>query len=373
MTRLEDALRETFAGRVAEQPIVLDPAGKAIRRARVVRRRRRANGAAALAIATLLAGGVLRFGGAGDLWQRVTNRPSGPVPGTRLDMWRADQLWTADGKRFTLPGDGQVRWVEAVPAGWLYGTSEHKVRMLNRYGVLIDPIADADSVVVSLDGSRIAWKHYFAGGAPGQLVFSGMLGPTGVTGREMLTTTQVDAVVGIVGNHVILRADNQPHSPVYDFWTPGENFEPTWNDEISAVLGEYTGGAVGLAYGDATRAKTCVARLALDPGGIHPHEKACVGPGSFIGGRISPDGRWLAIGTGSAELLIDLSTVFQDPGAVVQCPNSVNPSDVFWEDARHVVLLTGPGAWGRCGVDGTITQVPFPAPANAWTVVVRPG
>ena len=227
----------------------------------------------------LAAGGVLRFGGTGgDRRQRVTNPTSTVVPvrGIALDVWRGDQLWTADGRRFTLPGDGQVRWVEAVATGWLYGTSEHRVRMLTRTGGLVDPIADADAVVVPPDGTRIAWKHYIAGDAGHQSIFTGTIEPTGFSAGEFLTTTQVDAVVGFVGNHVVLRSDHQPRGPVYDFWTPGETFQPTWNDEIAALYGEYAGGAVGLVYADVTRTKTCLARLTLDPGGIHPHEKACL-------------------------------------------------------------------------------------------------
>ncbi len=141
------------------------------------------------------------------------------------------------------------------------------------------------------------------------------------------------------------------------------------------MLGEYTDGALGAVYADSGRIRRCLTRLTLDGTGLHPNGKACVDPvgGLAIPGSISPDGRWFAMATDEGELLFDLGTVFQDVGPTVRCPNSPNPSYVFWEDARHLVLLTGPGTWGRCGVDGTMTQAEYLPPDGSWTVVGRSG
>src|SRR5689334_2184437 len=59
MTMLEDALRQTFADNVGTAPLTHDPAGRAIARAAVLRRRQRAvAGTAMIVVLVVLTGGV---------------------------------------------------------------------------------------------------------------------------------------------------------------------------------------------------------------------------------------------------------------------------------------------------------------------------
>src|SRR5206468_4411061 len=76
-----------------------------------------------------------------------------------LDLRVGQELWSADGRRLPLAGVGKVTWVHRVPAGWLYGGQVGNVRLLTIAGALVDPHIDAPTVVVSSDGTEVAWRR----------------------------------------------------------------------------------------------------------------------------------------------------------------------------------------------------------------------
>src|SRR5690349_14805499 len=155
MTMIEDELRATFTARTQALPAMADPAGAAIARARVIRRRRNTLGAALVAAFVLLAsGGIWREY---TVYQTPLNR-GGPfdnaaafVPtfGILMDVRVGQELWSADGRHYPLPGVGRVTWVHRVPSGWLYGGEARSVRLLTAGGQIVDPAIDGPLVVVS--------------------------------------------------------------------------------------------------------------------------------------------------------------------------------------------------------------------------------
>src|SRR5690349_10394387 len=153
MTMIEDELRATFTARTQALPAMADPAGAAIARARVIRRRRNTLGAALLAVFVLLAsGGVWREY---VVYRTPINR-TGPfdnaaafVPtfGITMDVRVGQELWSAEGRRYPLPGVGRVTWVHRVTSGWLYGGDAKSVRLLTMAGQVVDPAIDGTTVV----------------------------------------------------------------------------------------------------------------------------------------------------------------------------------------------------------------------------------
>lgn len=402
MTMLEDALRETFAGRVADVPAVLDPAGTAIRRARALRRRQQAVAGTALALAVTLvvsgawwvrsAAGTGRSpepmaGAAAGL--RADQPAMGPVDAApaepsssapsppsgsalKLDLFNGSTILAADGRGLPIADVAAGTSVDRVPDGWLYTSASARTRLLRADGTSVDVGIDGEQFVVSADGTRVAWMAARPAAQP-TLKLAEL---TGDYVRDVVTTPVPvgTSPVALVSGRVVVASKQG-----YDYWDPSQLiFKPTWNSAVREVLGQYGDFAVAtvdaVPGGSDSKPGGCLALFSLAGDGLHDTRQTCqpIGLSGQLPNVLSPTGRWLAIANGRRTQLVDLSTVFDRPSG----PSCVFPSSVenmAWEDDGHLVVRTSSG-WQRCTTDAVVTSVDTTArAADSWTLVSRSG
>lgn len=211
-------------------------------------------------------------------------------------------------------------------------------------------------MAISPDGTRLAWRQYSTS-VPDSIIFAGALRADGVGQVAKLEVNGDVNPVGFAGDRVVLEMVGTPY-PKFDVWTLWQNFTPKWTDQVAAVVGLSTGGAVGVAYADSQRTQTCLADLAFDAAGIHVRQRVCGLAGSTEPAWASPDGRWLAMMTPRGEELFDLHTVFGNAPTRVTCPAPAHPGYVFWQ-REYLYYPTRDAAWTRCGIDGSSSPFPF--------------
>jgi hypothetical protein len=409
MTMLEDALRETFAGQVAEVPAVLDPAGAAIARARAVRRRQQAMAGTALALAvTLVVSGTWWAHGAigtGRSPERLANtavgpatspRPSAGPPGVRpaedalpeaapavpprtvpagaalkLDLFDGSTILTPEGRGLQVPNVASGSTVDRVPDGWLYTSASAGTRLMRVDGTSVDVGIDGDQVVVSADGTRIAWLAARQTAQP-TLKLAELTGDS-LSGVLATSVPPGTAPVALVGSRVVVASKQG-----YDYWDPTKlAFKPNWTSSVHEVYGQY--GDFAVAAVDAPGRPdldqgTCVALLSLTDDGLRDSRQLCqpIDAGGEPPNTLSPGGRWLAVATGTKAQIIDVSA--RSPKSAL--PTCAFPSAVLsmaWEDGDHLVARTSSG-WRRCTPDAVVTPVDTTArPAADWTLVSRSG
>ncbi|RQW82145.1 hypothetical protein DKL51_33710, partial [Micromonospora globispora] len=198
---LERALRETFARRVAApQPLAVDPAGVAIRRANRTVRTRALAGLALAAVATVVVttgmaqlrdepghqGSPTVVLGDPQGSPSPLPNPSAPAPTSgpvraELDLIIGSWIHTSGGERRELVGVGPVERAQRVPdyGGWLI-TSAPTVAGRTLWWVPPNGsspqvlLAGADAIAVATDGRQVAWRDgpdiLAAGLVGGQLV-----------------------------------------------------------------------------------------------------------------------------------------------------------------------------------------------------------
>jgi len=335
MTMLEEALRETFAGQVAEVPAVLDPAGAAIARARAVRRRQQAMAGTALALAvTLVVSGTWWARGAvgtGRSPERLANTAVGPAasprpsvgpPGVRpaddappeaapaepqrpvpagaalkLDLFDGSTILTPEGRDLPVPNVASGATVDRVSDGWLYTSASAGTRLMRLDGKSVDVGIDGDQVVVSADGTRIAWLTTREAAQP-TLKLADLTGDS-LSGVLTTPVPPGTAPVALVGSRVVVASKQG-----YDYWDPTKLvFKPNWTSSVHDVYGQY--GDFAVAAVDASGRPdldqgTCVALLSLADDGLRDTRLLCqpIETGGEPPNALSPGGRWLAVASG---------------------------------------------------------------------------
>src|SRR5689334_14634287 len=310
MTMLEEALRETFAGQVAEVPAVLDPAGAAIARARAVRRRQHAMAGTALALAvTLVVSGTWWARGAvgtGRSPERLASTAAGPAASTRpsagppgvrpaedalpeaapavpqrsvpagaalkLDLFDGSTILTPEGRGLPVPNAASGSAVDRVPDGWLYTSASAGTRLMRLDGTSIDVGIDGDQVVVSADGTRIAWTTTRQAAQP-TLKLAELTGDS-LSGVLTTPVPAGTAPVALIGSRVVVASKQG-----YDYWDPTKLvFKPNWTSSVHEVYGQY--GDFAVAAVDAPGRPdldqgTCVALLSLADDGLRDSRLLC--------------------------------------------------------------------------------------------------
>jgi hypothetical protein len=408
MTMLEEALRETFAGQVAEVPAVLDPAGSAIARARTVRRRQQVVTGTALAVAvTLVVSGTWWVRGAvgtGRSPERLAGtavgltaspRPSAGPPGVlpaqdappeaapavprqtvpagsalKLDLFDGSTILTPEGRDLSVPNVAAGSAIDRVPDGWLYTSASADTRLIRPDGTSVDVGIDGDEVVVSADGTRIAWLAARQTAQP-TLKLAALTGDS-LSGVRTTPVPPGTAPVALIGSRVVVASKQG-----YDYWDPTRvTFEPSWISSVHEVYGQY--GDFAVATVDASSRSdlgqgTCVALLSFTDTGLRDTGQLCqpVEAGGEPPNALSADGRWLAVATGARVQLIDVSARSAESPPICAFPSTV--LSMAWEDSEHLVVRTSSG-WRRCTTDAVVTPVDTVArPTSDWTLVSRPG
>jgi hypothetical protein len=359
MGTVEDVLRETFASRVAEPPVADDVAGRAIRNAAQVRRRRTAlvSAMAALSVAAVGTGIVSITGrGGGPVGgvgasSTASTSPSPITTGAPLvravlpvDVLNGDRIQGATGTVVTLDGLGEAQRAWRVDGGWLvetYRFDEGKamVWLVTETGGQT-LLALGDSAMVSAGsasrpGPQIAWTLF------GTLYLGTYRG-----GR--VTETEATAGVAlhpqvVVGSGVVLAGTRTGGGlDIWDMWFPDRGaYEPTTDNSngLSSLLGTTVDNEriIGVYNGKSM----CLGEM--DPQAFTPVRSNC-SIHFNLDDRVfpSPDGRWWAVIGPSGIRLYDATKVWgstaDEPTASwpVQGPHAA----VWTRDSASFVVTT---------------------------------
>ncbi|KAB1903975.1 hypothetical protein F8274_29070 [Micromonospora sp. AMSO31t] len=350
---LERALRQTLAGRVATpRPLAADPAGAALRRARVAARRRTLTGLALAGVATVLVTtGMAQLGGPtgnsgtptvvlgdpGGFSPVPLPTASSPAPGkgpvrAELDLIVGSWLDSSGGERRELTGLSGVERAQRVPdyGGWLV-TSVATPAGRTLWWVPpngSDPqvlLAGADAVVVATDGRQVAWRD------------GAYLAAAGVVGGQLLASSRTAAPegatpIGFAGDAVLVR---QPDRGGVSVWRrPAGGVPGAANPDVLTVYGTLPDGRVVGLVSAGTPRQPCVALLDAARE-LTPVRTGC-GPAVATDGLggVSVDGRWLLLNAARKDaLLVDLANL----GAAAAATRPAGPA------------VAGAVAWTRSG------------------------
>lgn len=391
---LEDELRQLFAARAAGVRSAPDPAGRAIRRARVLRWRRAiGSGVAGLVLLTSL-GGVAAFGAhwvGNDLGpsREAAGGPAGPpvadpaapasvtpaprptasrvaqkinsmAPGDQLrllgtDMRVDDELWSTSGHRFPLAGVGRVTRVYRVPLGWVYGGAD-KVNLLRTDGSRVMLGALGTDWLVSPAGDRLAYTR-------GPMLMVAEIGKRGLEAGVSAKVPDRTRPVAFAGDQAVVAiGDDGP----YGVLPVAESDAPVWSGSLVTVYGAAGDTIIGLVR-DAGRDGTCLATLASGGKGLvvlrsgacraapaDPTTSAASGPDAATGEQNRAGGGG------------DVAATDRDGGTAGAAPPAVLAPDGAWlaEPAGDGLVLTqvaaalaGKGASVPCPAGGAVAPV----------------
>lgn len=406
---LEDELRQLFAARAEIARVPEDPAGRAIRRARTVQRRRTiGSGVAAALVAVLVLGGAVslqvRFHGNTDIVTlgplmvpgsdppapttspasvpAATVAPAAPHAQPASEGWRLkligldlrveQQLWSVSGRRYRLTGVGEVTRVYRVPAGWVYGGAE-QVRLLRQDGTTVALGSFGPRWVVSPDGGRVAYVR-------GDRLAVYRIARRGLTGGVAAIVPEQAQPIAFAGTHVIIwgGADGQFGSLSSTDLSPTDlsptdlssadpraaevsaarSAEPAWNKALMNVYGATDERVAGLIVEDG--GAMCLAALDVSKEGLEVTDRgSCRPEGSDDPGAVlAPGGRWLARPDANGTSLVELDRALVDQETAVSCP-VISKVPPVWVDAQTLATADDSHVV-RCRTDGAAEYVPLP-------------
>lgn len=363
MTDIEEVVRRALGERVQGQPPMTDSAGRAIAGARAVRRRQVAFGVGTVVVALIvIVAGVAALGDRGNgvvfppsdgspvpqpsattspTAPTPTPAPTGPLPPSvgLSAIVDQDRLLMPDGRLVSLAqfagGRGFVRAYQ-VHDGWLLdgaastlpdGASLWLFRADGTSRRLID---DTDGIIVSRDGSRLAWRA-------SDNLYVGHLDNADNVVRDASTPISGRGYPQVFAGAALVIGYSETGGGVdqWDVWVPQRGpYTPSWDtvkaNGVSTVFGATADGryAIGIALASPGSGSkdTCLARF--DPmNAMRLVSTACGIPGPGDWASFSPDGHWMAYnsaGTGGATqtTVVDLTTVFQQQHAGATWPDA---------------------------------------------------
>jgi hypothetical protein len=343
MGLLEEALRATFAAKVAAPPTVEDAAGRAIRGAVRVRRRRiTLNTLAVLVTILAVSGAAVALGNSrGRNGIPPADSSSHRAVRLPLDVLADNVILAADGGRIMVLDElPRVTGAVRVPDGWLVTTIADAPGLY-----YVDPKGETRAIVtgspaaVSPDGGRVAWMYQ------GEIYLADRLGArTEVIHKTAAPGGLVPVLITASGAVVLGPGPDAPFGTGHHMWFPAEGRvrdRPLPDADIVGATadGTYLFGTQGLNY-------PCL-RL------INPFDgtakQACdlqLRPDTTV--AASPDGRYVMTLLPDRVDVFDLSTVwgYQEPVASWTLPVAA----VAWIDGNSL-LMGGQGRLLRTYVD----------------------
>lgn len=383
MGALEDALRDTFADRVALPPALEDTAGRAIEQAGRQRRRQAVMGVVAIIVAVVVtSGGALVFangaqpaeGPAAAPTSSATPHhapvavvPSGPPP---TDVLVGDSIVTTTGRVITLTQvvGGQPRREPVAayraPGSWLVRVTdalggEELWRVWANGSVAY--VLKGQSIVVAPDGIRVAWQE-------GGRVHSGKLDGNGWVGQRSVEVGAATRLTGFAVRSVILQGADGGHEQ----WFPTGGSRGV---QAATPPAKVYGGTPGATILGLTRGPGGQVRLAeyswngmalVRTGGVVQE------PDWTAAGSVSPDGRWLlTVGRGTVRLY-DLTRAWDQPDVPAAVSWSTEATNALWL-ADGSVAVGGPNVVSVHRVDGsTVGSTEFRSDRRLPTTVIAP-
>jgi hypothetical protein len=398
---LERALRDCLSHRAiaapgTAAPAGVDTAGRALRRARRLHRRRSVAGATMAALVTVLVSAAatqLAASHGGHPRPAFVSDPSAspfgptvalshsaaPVSGSTnldrqplvamapppVDIVVATGLRSARGDLIDLSGIGAVAQAGRTPDGWLLVTTTASGRSTLWFATSAAApravLSGVDAVVLAADAARVAWRH-----GPRVSVASIASGRLGTV--EQITSADDGRPIRFVGAAVLLvREQSDVETDGYDLWWPGRGtYEPARKNGITGAYGLLPDGRTLVAQVSVPgAARPCLALLDTTKA-LAVIKRTCavaLGPGGR--GAVSPNGRWLVAngvpgsqghaagssgGAGEAMLVIDLDAAFAGRPLV----EAVQPrlvGDVVWVDGGTLVHAGSQGDLVRVQID----------------------
>jgi hypothetical protein len=354
VTDLEDVVRQSLRDQVRRQPPMTEPAGRALVGAAAVRRRQSmfAVGAVVVALIGATAGvAALRDGSSAPSLPSATVRPAqsptaagqSTAPSTAPSLPTLGLSALVDNRQQLLLPDGRLVSLAGVEGGALQGYQTRDGWLLTGYGSAAEDSAAlwlfqsdgtgrrlvdrVSGIVVAPDGRRLAWR------SNGKLVVAHIDAAGTVVTDATTQAPQRGAPLAFAGGAVLLGysatgggIDN------FDVWIPQRGgYTPSWQpaqvNGIAGVFGATSDGRwlIGQVLSGNGSKDSCLAQL--DPlDSLRVVARACGLPGAGEFGSVSSDGHWLAYqsgtGVGGQTVLVDLSTVFQQPKPVGTWPIS---------------------------------------------------
>lgn len=364
---IEDALREAFAAKAGTAPPrSLDGiADVAIRNAGRIRRRRRTavSGFAAfvvMAVAAVATFHVLTPSAPGDTVAqtdpgRQTTQPAGTADTQTAPPAVAKEVPAIDGQaqpsqtvRLKLPDNGTVAAAYKAKDGYLVvntgGGGGNKQLVLqdehNNQEVLVKKASD---IAVAKDGDKVAWAQEGTLTVASRSTTSGAASPTTppkLTQQATAEVPQSAVPVTFVGPNLVLGREE---GAGYDVWYSGRAYTESWDPDVLRIFGVHPDAkSVYAEVKPVDEEKSmCLALLALDQPFKVVQRRCGLPVAAAAGGRVSPDGNWLAYPVQGLKqvAVLDLTKIFTGAAAKTWTLNVTTKT--VWMNASTFVVDSG--------------------------------
>lgn len=342
---IEDALREAFKAKAGTTPpsSLNGIADVAIRNAVRIRRRRRTTVSGFAAFIVMAVAAVATFhavtqtgpvGTEAQKGERTTPEPQVTATNTQTAPPAAAREFNAmDGQaqpsqtvRLKLPDNGTVSAAYKAKDGYLViNTEAGGVKQLvlqdehDKQQVLVKKAAD---IAVAKDGDKVAWAQEGTMTVAARSATASSSPAATTTGPAKLTqqaTTDVPATavpVTFVGSDLVLGREE---GAGFDVWYAGRDYTESWDNTVLRIFGAHPDAKSVYAEikpGDGDQ-PMCLALLALDQPFKVMQQRCGLPRAARSGGRVSPDGHWLAYPVDGLKqvAVLDLTKIFTGTAA----------------------------------------------------------
>jgi hypothetical protein len=363
---IEDALREAFKAKAGSPPLTsLDGiADVAIRNAGRVRRRRRTavTGFAAfivVAVAAVTTFQVLGQAGPADsIAQQDTTVPFAEPQGTAGTQTAPPaaprevpafdgQAQSSNAVRLKLPDNGSsVVAAYKAKDGYLVVNTEadgDKQLVLqddhDKQQVLVPKASD---ITVAKGGDKVAWAEEGKVTVASRTTSDDKSKKQQLTGQVSTEVPDATVPVAFVGADLVLGREE---GAGYDVWYAGRDYTEAWDAKVVRIFGVHQ--ETKSIYAEVKPAEKdapmCLALLTLDQPFKESKRRCGLPVAAKAGGRVSPDGHWLAYPVEGLKqvAMLDLTKVFDGATAAVTWTLQVTMKTVWMNATTFVVESTG--------------------------------
>lgn len=371
MTMIEDALREAFAAKAGtEPPRSLDGiADVAIRNAGRIRRRRRTAVTGFAAFVIMAVAAVATFQviapstpsssvAQGDTG-RQTTQPQATADTQTAPPAAAKEVPAIDGQaqpsqtvRLKLPDNGTVAAAYKAKDGYLVvntggGDGNKQLVLQDEHDNQQVLVKNASDIAVAKDGDKVAWAQEGMMTVASRSATSGAGSPNPASTAPPKLTQQATAEVPqsavpvtFVGPNLVLGREE---GAGYDVWYAGRTYTESWDPAVLRIFGVHPDAKSVYAEVKPVddEKSMCLALLALDQPFKVVQRRCGLPAAAKAGGRVSPDGSWLAYPVEGLKqvAMLDLTKIFAG-AAVKTWPLSVTTKTV-WMNASTFVVDSG--------------------------------
>ncbi|MFC5000498.1 hypothetical protein ACFPIJ_21995 [Dactylosporangium cerinum] len=404
---IEDALREAFAAKAGTKPprSLDDIADVAIRNAGRIRRRRRAGvtGFAAfivMAVAAVATFHVVSPGGPAntvaqsDLGTQASEPRATPNTQTAppAESREVDAIDGQGGQgqqsqtvRLKLPDNGNVAAAYKAKDGYLVVNTESdgdKQLVLqdehDNQKVLVDK---ASNIAVAKDGKKVAWAQEgrmtvaARTTTPGATTNVNKSAPAeqGLTEQASIDVPQTAVPVTFVGSDLVIGREE---GAGFDVWYSGRAYKESWDVTVVRIFGTHpdTHSVYAEVKPVDNNAPMCLALLTLgQPFKVAQRRCGLPMAAKAGGGRVSPDGQWLAYPVEGLKqvAVLDLTKIFTDAAAKAKTWALKVTTKTVWMNPTTFVVDSG-GKFRAIIPTSAEADTPEPLAESEGVVLIEP-